>query len=50
MFGLKSSHDASRVLVEVSNLRPPQIESELRPMLSWLCSQSCVDPRVLGQL
>jgi len=50
MFGLKSSHDASRVLVEVSYLRPLQIESELRPMLSWLCAQSCVDPRVLGQL
>ena len=46
-FTLKSSHVGSRVRVEIGHVPPKDIDSTVRPMLSWLCARACVDPRLL---
>jgi hypothetical protein len=44
---MKASHARSRVRIELGFLRPANLDSEVRPMVSWLCAQSCADPRVI---
>jgi hypothetical protein len=43
----ETSHSGSRVRVQVENVSPKQFDTAVRPLLSWLCTRSCVGPRIL---
>ncbi len=44
---LKVSRIGVRVRIEIPYLQPPQVDSDVRPVLPWLCAQSCVDPHLV---
>lgn len=43
----RSWHDGAHLRLLIDHATPKQFDSTVRPMLSWLCTQSCVDPHLL---
>jgi hypothetical protein len=45
-FFVRGSHEGARVRIAIGHATPKQFDSAVRPMISWLCAQSCVDPQL----